>query len=256
MALEATFDLGGKTAVVTGASRGIGEACVRALDGAGARVALVARSTDAMRSIAAELRNQPVVVTADLVKDEDVRRVADDVRASLGHVDILVNNAGFMGTTEPPHAITATAMDLQLDLNLRNVIVLTSLLGPALVERKGCVVNISSVAAHVAGGNGLVYAATKGGLNSVTRILGTAWGREGVRVNGVSPGYVATDIWAELEQRLGPEGAEEFRRTKAAGVPLGRWASAEEIASVVVFLCTDAASYIAAQTITVDGGGA
>ena len=165
-------DLSGKHAVVTGASRGIGEACVRALDAAGARIALVARTTEAMERIAAELRHDPVVITADLASADATLRAADEALGALGAIDLLVNNAASMMTGEPVTGITAAGLDAQFGLNLRNVVVLTSRLGESLLERRGCVVNISSVAAEIAGGNGLGYAMTKGGMNSFTRILG------------------------------------------------------------------------------------
>ena len=243
-------DLSGKHALVTGASRGIGEACVRALDAAGARIALVARTTEAMEQIAAELRHDPVVITADLASAEATLRAADEALGALGAIDLLVNNAASMMTGEPVTGITAAGLDAQFDLNLRNVVVLTSRLGEALLERRGCVVNISSVAAEIAGGNGLVYGMTKGGMNSFTRILAGAWAPHGVRVNGVAPGYIDTDIWAQAHERLG----DEFRASVARRIPMARWGLPEEIASVVLFLCSPAASYITGQTIKVDGG--
>lgn len=114
--------------------------------------------------------------------------------------------------------------------------------------------NISSVAARIAGGNGAVYAATKGGLDSFTRVLANGWAAAGVRVNGVAPGFVETAIWSDVHDRLGDDGSEMFRLQTAARIPMKRWGSPEEIAGVVVFLCSPAASYITGQTINVDGG--
>ena len=236
--------------MVTGASRGIGEACVRRLAAGGARVAMVARSTDAMAKIAAELEHEPVVITADLAKEEGVVAAASQAVAELGGVDVLVNNAG-LGWTEPAEAITPKRLDLQLHLNLRNLILLTSTLGPSLLERRGCVVNISSVAAYFGEAEQAVYAATKGGVNSLTRNLAIAWGPRGVRVNGVAPGLIETEMWEPFFDQRGEEG---FRRELTAMVPMGRWAAAEEVASVVAFLASEAASYISGQTIRVDGG--
>jgi NAD(P)-dependent dehydrogenase (short-subunit alcohol dehydrogenase family) len=243
-------EFSGKTAVITGASRGIGAACARRLDAGGARVALVARSTAAMEEIAVDLQHEPVIVTADLVKEEGVMDAAAAVIGGLGGVDILVNNAG-LGWTEPAEAITPKRLDLQLHLNLRNLILLTSTLGSSLLERRGCVVNVSSVAAYFGEVEQAVYAATKGGVNSFTRNVAIAWGPRGVRVNGVAPGLIETEMWEPFFQQ---RGADEFRRQLTAMVPMGRWASAEEVASVVAFLASDAASYISGQTIRVDGG--
>jgi NAD(P)-dependent dehydrogenase (short-subunit alcohol dehydrogenase family) len=244
------LDLSGKRALVTGASRGIGEACVRALDAAGARVALVARTKERMDQIAGELRHEPLVIPADLTSQDAALAVADRALAAFGALDILVNNAASMMTNESPTGITPAGLDAQLNLNLRNVLLLTSRLGPSLLDRHGCVVNVSSVAAQISGGNGLVYGVTKGGMNSFTRILAGSWAPRGVRVNGVAPGFIDTDIWHDVHERLG----EDFRGATARRIPMGRWGLPEEIASVVVFLCSPAAAYITGQTIKVDGG--
>ena len=251
----ATFDFTGTNVVVTGASRGIGEACARAFDAAGARVALVARSTGDLEAIAAELRHDPVVITADLASEEDVRRVADASVEQLGCVDALINNAG-LGWNQPADAITAKRLDLQLDLNLRNVILLTSWLAPSLIARRGTVVNMSSVAAWGGGAEQAVYAATKGALNTLTMNLGRTWGPQGVRVNAIAPGFIDTDIWNALKAALGDDGYEHFLTLTKKGIPLRRWASPDEIAQVALFLCSDAASYVTGQTLLVDGGGA
>jgi short-subunit dehydrogenase len=155
------FDFAGKTAIVTGASRGIGEACVRQLDAGGARVALVARSADAMETIARELQHDPVVIAANLATDGEASRVAEAALTALGGIDVVVNNAG-LAWNEPAEAITPKRLDLQLNVNLRSVILLTSALGESLTTRRGAVVNISSAAAFGGAAEQAVYAATKG----------------------------------------------------------------------------------------------
>jgi NAD(P)-dependent dehydrogenase (short-subunit alcohol dehydrogenase family) len=244
------FDFAGKTAIVTGASRGIGEVCVRQLDAAGARVALVARSTDAMNVIAQELQHQPVVIAANLAKGDETRSVVEHALAALGGIDIVVNNAG-LAWGEPADAITPKRLDLQLNVNLRSLILLTSALGASLATRRGVVVSISSAAAFGGGPEQAVYAATKGGVNAYTANLARAWGPRGVRVNCIAPGVIDTDMWRPLFDAVGEE---HLRRSRQQLVPLQRWGSAAEVASVACFLCSDAASYITGQTIRVDGG--
>lgn len=246
--MAAVIGLAGKTAVVTGASRGIGEACARRLDAEGVRVALVARSTEDLRRIAGSLSNDPVVVTADLSDEGDVQRAAAESLRALGGVDLLINNAGLVWN-EPPNAITAKRLDLQLHVNLRNLILLTTALADSLLERRGSVVNISSIGAFGGGAEAAVYAATKGGVNSFTANLGRVWASRGVRVNCIAPGLVDTDIWATARERL--ENHDEILSTI---VPMGRFGRPEEIASVAAFLCSDEASYLTGQTIRVDGG--
>jgi 3-oxoacyl-[acyl-carrier protein] reductase len=245
---RARYDFAGRTAVVTGASRGIGEACVRRLDTGGARVALVARSGDDMRRIAADLRNDPVVITADLADEDQAVAAAEEVLARFGHVDMLVNNAG-MGWNEPPEAITKKRLDLQLALNLGNLILFTSALTNSLVQRQGAIVNVSSVAAWGGGPRQAVYAATKGGVNSYTANLAHALGARGVRVNCVAPGFIDTQMWD-----FPGADAPGVRESLVRAVPLGRWGKSEEIASVVCFLCSDDASYLTGQTLRIDGG--
>jgi 3-oxoacyl-[acyl-carrier protein] reductase len=243
------FDFTDKTAVVTGASRGIGEACVRALARGGARVALVARGTAAMKEIANELPHDPIVITADMADGDSCVAAAHQALAELGGVDILVNNAG-IARQQPAVAITPKYLDLQLNLNLRSPILFTSTLGPSLLERRGTVVNVSSIAAHGGSAQQAAYAATKGGLNSFTRNLAIAWGPHGVRVNCVAPGPIETEIWAPLIAQIGED---ELKRSLTELIPMQRWGTVHEISSVVCFLCSDHASFVSGQVLRADG---
>ena len=244
------YDFSGKTALVTGASKGIGEACARQLDACGARVALAARSVGDMEKIAQELANDPVVIDANLAKEDQTEACAAEALAKLGGVDILVNNAG-LGWNEEPTEITAKRLDLQLGVNLRNLILLTTALSASLIKRKGSVINISSVAAGGGGPLQAVYAATKGGVNSYTTNLGNALAERGVRVNAIAPGVIETPIWDPLIAQSSREAVFEELMPL---VSMNRTGSSDEIASVVCFLASEGASYITGQTIRVDGG--
>ncbi|MGH8981380.1 MAG: SDR family NAD(P)-dependent oxidoreductase [Acidimicrobiales bacterium] len=243
-------DFSGKTAVVTGASRGIGEACARLFDAAGARLVLVARSTENMGKLAATFAREAVVVTANLIQNGDTEAAVAQVLSAVDGVDFLINNAG-VNWNEPPDAITGEWLDVQLDVNLRNLILFTSRLLPSLIERRGAVVNISSVAAWGGGVEESVYAATKGAVNAYTANLGRALGPKGVRVNGVAPGLIDTAIW---NTRFAAGGKKSVMEELAKDVPLRRWGTAEEVASVVGFLCSGAASYVTGETLRVGGG--
>ena len=244
------MDLEGRTAVVTGASRGIGAATSRALDRAGARVVLVARTTAALDQVARELRNEPVVVTADLAEDGSPQRVADAALAAVGHVDVLVNNAA-AAARMPSTEMDAAMIDGLLVVNVRNLLLLTVALLPGMVERgAGSVVNLSSVSGVTGTPRRSAYAATKGAVDALTRSLAMEYGPSGVRVNAVAPGVIDTDLWAR--NKAVPGVVEQVTAT----IALRRWGTPDEVADVIVFLASDAARYVTAQTISVDGGQA
>lgn len=245
-----TFDFSGKHAVVTGASRGIGEAIVRQLDRDGARVALVARSGDRLEAIAADLTNDPLVIVADLSTNESIDQISSAVLEAFGGIDVLVNNAA-VERNQPAHRATAEAIDETLFVNLRQAFMLCSVFAKPLFATSGSIVNISSTAATGAGGTQGAYAASKGGLNTLTKNLANEWANKGVRVNGVAPGLVDTEMWEPTFDALGED---EVRSSFVKRVPLARWGTADEVANVACFLASEQASYVTGQTLRVDGG--
>jgi 3-oxoacyl-[acyl-carrier protein] reductase len=245
-----TPDFSGKHVLVTGASRGIGEAIVRQLDSGGARVALVARSADRLESIASELSNDPLVIVADLSTNESIAQISTAVLDAFGGLDVLVNNAA-VERNQPASKVTGEAIDETLFVNLRQAFMLCSAFAKPLFSTKGSIVNISSTAATGAGGTQGAYAASKGGLNTLTKNLANEWASKGVRVNGVAPGLVDTEMWEPTFDALGEE---EVRSSFVKRVPLARWGTADEIANVACFLASEQASYVTGQTIRVDGG--
>jgi len=245
-----SFDFSGRTAVVTGASRGIGEAVARQLDAAGARVALVARSADRLEDVAAGLANDPLVVAADLADHDAVDRIASTVLGAFGGLDVLVNNAA-VERNQPASKVTGDAIDETLFVNLRQAFMLCSAFAKPLFSSHGAIVNVTSTAATGAGGTQGAYAASKGGLNTLTKNLANEWASKGVRVNAVAPGLVDTEMWGPTFERLGEDAV---RRNFVKSVPLGRWGTADEIADVVCFLASDKATYVTGQVIRVDGG--
>jgi NAD(P)-dependent dehydrogenase (short-subunit alcohol dehydrogenase family) len=245
-----SFDFEGKTAVVTGASRGIGEAIVRRLDAGGARVALVARSADRLEAIAAELHHDPLVVAVDLSEPDAVDRIVTAVLGAFGGLDVLVNNAA-VERNQPASKVTGEAIDETLFVNLRQAFMLCSGFAKPLFAAQGAIVNITSTAATGAGGTQGAYAASKGGLNTLTKNLANEWGSKGVRVNAVAPGLVDTEMWGPTFDRLGEDAV---RKNFVKGVPLGRWGTADEIADVACFLASSQAAYVTGQVLRVDGG--
>ena len=242
------FRLDGRTALVTGASRGIGAAIARALDGAGARVALAARSRDQLEAVASELTNAPVVLVTDLADPAAAAALAARALDALGRVDVLVNNAA-VAHRSPTVDIDGELVDRLFAVNVRAPLLLVAALIPGMTEcGGGSIVNLSSVSGVVGTPNRAPYAATKGAIDAATRSLAIELGPAGIRVNSVAPGVVDTDLWAR--NKLVPGVVEQVE----AQTPLRRWAVPDDIADVVVFLASDAARFVTGETLSADGG--
>lgn len=247
MAPSSPNRLDGRTALVTGASRGIGAAVARALDRAGARVALAARDRRALEAVAAGLTTAPVVLEVDLASAGAPTDLAARAVAALGHVDILVNNAA-VAARLPTVDVDAELIDRLYAVNVRAPLLLTAALIPTLAERHGSIVNLSSVSGVVGTPNRAAYAATKGAVDAMTRSLAIELGPPGIRVNSVAPGVVDTDLWAR--NKAVPGVVERIEEQ----TPLGRWAQPDDIADVVMFLASDAARFVTGETLCADGG--
>lgn len=247
-----TYDFSGKNAVVTGASRGIGAAIARTLAEDGARVCLVARNTEALEELAKDLPNDPVVLHADLGSHDGWKPLAEAILEQLGPVDVLVNNAG-VSVHEPAGKVTEEGLDATLNINVRNLILLSDALTDSLKSRKGNIVNISSVSASTGSVGQIAYSASKGAVNSMTRNMSIDLGRAGVRVNAVAPGVIDDGMWkTAFEGGLDREKTMDRMRKI---LPLeGRWGSAQNIADAVAFLASDKADYVTGQVLRVDGG--
>lgn len=242
------FSLTGRTALVTGASRGIGAATARALDAAGARLALVARDVQSLRRVASSLATTALVIEADLSQPESPTEVAEKALAGLGHVDVLVNNAA-VAARLPTAQVDGELIDRLYAVNVRAPLLLVARLAPHMVERgSGSIVNISTVSAILGTPRRAAYAATKGALDAATRSLAAELGPFGIRVNSLAPGVVDTAMWAR--NKTVPGVVEKVN----GQTPLGRWAQPEDIADAVVFLASDAARFVTGETLSVDGG--
>lgn len=237
-----------RTALVTGASRGIGAATARALDRAGARVGLVARSHDRLAEIAGELEHEPVVLVADLSDPDAPEAIARQALDTLGRVDVLVNNAAIAARLATVDT-DAGLIDEMLAVNVRAPLLLIAALIPAMTERGGgSIINLSSVSGLVGTPRRAAYAATKGAIDAATRSLAIELGPSGIRVNSVAPGVVDTALWAKNKAIPG------VIETIEGQTPLRRWATPEDIADVIVFLASDAARFVTGETIAADGG--
>lgn len=246
-----SFDLTGYRTIVTGASRGIGRAIALAYAQAGADVALVARNTELLEQVAAEitaLGRRVIIAPADVVDEAAVRGAVAKVVGEWGGLDTLVNNAGGNSFSVPVATMRISGWEKTLRLNLDSVLYTTQEALPALTEARGSIINVSSVVALRGAPTMAHYAAAKTALVSLTQSLAleTAWA--GVRVNALLPGWIDTDLTDFLRV------SDEASQGVLSRVPMQRWGQASEIAEPAVFLASSAASFMTGQSLIVDGG--
>ena len=246
---RASRPLESRTALVTGSSRGIGEATARALDEAGARVILTGRTVPDLDRVAAGLGNEPIIIPADLSEAGAGTRLAEAAISRAGGVDVLVNNAGFP-IRGAPEELAEADLDRILAINVRSLLMLAAGLSPTMIERgRGSIINVSSVASLRGPIGRVAYTATKGAIDAMTRALAADWGPKGIRVNAVNPGIIRTAMFESRQEDMTAVAQAMARR-----VALGRLGEPRDVADVIVFLASDAAGYITGETISVDGG--
>ena len=245
------FDLTGRTALVTGASRGLGKALALGLARAGAELALCARDLEALAATRTEARALGVraeVFAMDVLRPESVREAVDAALRAFGKIDVLVNDAG-VNVRKPTLELAPEEWDLVLDTNLKGYFLVARAVGAHMVARgQGKVIHVSSIFGAVGMENQLAYACSKGGVVQMTKVMALEWARHGVRVNAIAPTYFETPLVAAL--RKDPE---RFRFISER-TPMGRWGQPEELEGTVVYLASPASDFVTGQTIYVDGG--
>jgi NAD(P)-dependent dehydrogenase (short-subunit alcohol dehydrogenase family) len=246
------FSLAGKKALVTGASRGIGQVIAVAFAEAGADVALVARGADGLAATAKEVRDlgrQAIEIPADLTGQETAATVVTEAIDRLGHLDVVVNNAGGSSFMVPFLDLRLSGWEKVLRLNLDATMRICQAAGAHMTARGGgSVINIASVAGLAAAPFLAPYGAAKAAVVSLTKTLASEWGRTGVRVNALCPGWTATELNRVLWDS--PDGGQ----ATIASVLLGRWAKPEEMAGPAIFLASEASSFMTGQVLVIDGG--
>jgi 2-dehydro-3-deoxy-D-gluconate 5-dehydrogenase len=243
------FDLSGKTAIVTGANTGIGQAIAIALAEAGADVAAVGRSpaAETVEQIRA-LGRRAEIVSADLSSIEPIDRIVSETLAKLGRLDILVNNAGIIRRADSVD-FTPEDWDTVIDTNLKSLFFLCQAAGRHMIAQgSGKIVNIASMLSFQGGIRVPSYTASKSGVGGLTKALANEWAAKGVNVNAIAPGYIATNNTAALQ-------SDETRNRQITDrIPAGRWGAGSDIGGAAVFLASRASDYVHGHILAVDGG--
>lgn len=245
-----------KVVLVTGATSGIGRACALRFAGAGARIAAVGRNEEALAHLSNEVgeaSGKTLLLQADLSRAQEAERVVDQTIEHAGGIDVLVNAAGHIATGSIEDT-SLEAWDAMLNINLRAVFYLTQKAVPSLIERRGNVVNVSSVTGMRAFPGVLAYCVSKAGVDQLTRCAALELAAKGVRVNAVNPGVVVTEI--HRRGGMTDEQYDSFLERSKQTHPLGRVGQTKEIAELVFFLASDRASWITGATYSIDGGRA
>jgi NAD(P)-dependent dehydrogenase (short-subunit alcohol dehydrogenase family) len=247
-----SFRIDGKIALITGGARGLGRAMATALAEAGANVALAGRTIGACEETAAAIAKstgrRAKAFSADVTVGADVERLMSAVEADLGPIDILVNNAG-TNIRGPVEQLSEADWDAVVDTNLKGPFLCARAVGPAMVRRGwGRIINLGSVLGVIALPGRAPYASSKAGIINLTRVLALEWAGTGVTANAICPGAFGTEMNRQLLDD--PVKYKEFVQR----IPMGRWGEVDELAGAVVFLASNAASYVTGSALFVDGG--
>lgn len=247
------FDLTGRVAIVTGGSRGIGEAIAMALAEFGAKVVLTSRKIEGLTAVKEKIEaggGEAIAIPAHMGKLDSLQAVVNGALDAYGTIDILVNNAATNPVFGPLTQSDERGWDQIMNVNLKGVFFLTLMVGRVMLEKgRGSIINISTEAAVKPTPMLGMYSISKAGVDMVTKSFAQEWGPQGIRVNGIAPGLVRTHFSQALWQN------EDILKMATGRTALGRMAEPSEIAGLAVYLASDAASYVTGVTILADGGG-
>lgn len=245
------FDLSGRVAIVTGASKGLGKSMALALAEAGADVALLARDVENLKSVKETIEGlgrRAEFFVVDVLNKTEIDTAIKKALDAFGQLDILVNNAG-VNVRKPVLEISPEEWDLVINTNLKGYLLMAQAVVPHMLSRgTGKVINMASILGSVALPSQVAYASSKGGVIQMTKVMALEWATRGIQVNAIGPTYFETPLVAQL--RNDPERYNFI----VDRTPMGRWGQPDELAGVVVFLASRASDFVTGQTIFVDGG--
>ena len=254
MATLDLFRLNGKTAIVTGGGRGLGEYMANALSEVGANVVVCSRKLQACEEVKAEIEargGKALAFACDITKPEDVAHVISETQNTFGAIDILVNNSGATWGT-PAEDMPLEQFERVVDINVKGTFIVSQAVGKTMIARGqgGTIINIASVAGLVGGNpkyiNAVGYHSSKGAVVNMTRDLATSWARYGITVNAIAPGWFPTKMSRGL--------LDKYEQQMLSDIPLHRFGGPDDIKGVIVFLASPAAAFITGQILVVDGG--
>lgn len=241
-----------KVALVVGGTRGIGKEVVFSLAKLGAKVIFTGRTKENAENLLSEAKRYNLDLKSyvfDVANINETNKVINEIVDDYGKLDILVANAGINPLFKRAEQLTANDWDMSMSINLRGLFFAIQSAGKHMLDSgQGSIVSISSATSVIGVPRGLPYVATKGGLDSMTRTLAVEWADRGVRVNGVAPGYIDTDLTQGIRDN------ESLNKMMESSIPLGRFGKIKEVANLILYLASDEAKYTTGQTYIIDGG--
>lgn len=245
------FRLDDKVSIVTGASRGIGLAMAEGLAGAGSNLLLVGRRLEPLQSVAERIANESgrnvIPIQADVGNFDDIGRIVEQTMDQFGRIDVLVNNAG-INVRRPAEAYTEADWDTVTDVNLKGTFFLTQACGKVMIQQNaGKIINNLSLASAIGLPTITAYAASKGGLMQITKLLAVEWARHNIQVNGIAPGFIRTALTEPMR-------ADSRNRWVLNRTPVNRWGEPADLVGLTIYLASEASNFVTGEVIFVDGG--
>ncbi|MDE0185520.1 MAG: glucose 1-dehydrogenase [Candidatus Poribacteria bacterium] len=245
------FRLDDKVSIVTGASRGIGLAMAEGLAGAGSNLLIVGRRLEPLQSIAERIANesgrQVIPIEADVGNFDDIGRIVEQTMDQFGRIDVLVNNAG-INVRRPAEEYTEADWDTVTDVNLKGTFFLTQACGKVMIQQNaGKIINNLSLASAIGLPTITAYAASKGGLMQITKLLAVEWARHNIQVNGIAPGFIRTALTEPMRE-------DSRNRWVLNRTPANRWGEPEDLVGLTIYLASEVSNFVTGEVIFVDGG--